>query len=158
MVTIEKLHAPTEAFAALVATHTAFCDGTAPAESCHRLPVDALFVPEVTVWAAYDAGEMIGMGALKTLSPTEGEVKSMHTRASARGKGVAKSMLSVIVAEAQAQGMDRITLETGAHADFAAARGMYARAGFAECPPFGDYVLDPHSIFMTLTLKEEAAI
>jgi putative acetyltransferase len=35
---------------------------------------------------------------------------------------------------------------------------MYARAGFAECPPFGDYVVDPHSIFMTLTLKEEAAI
>ena len=93
MVTIEKLHAPTEAFVALVDTHTAFCDGTAPAESCHRLPVDALFVPEVTVWAAYDAGEMRGMGALKTLSPTEGEVKSMHTRASARGKGVAKSML-----------------------------------------------------------------
>ena len=158
MVTIEKLHAPTEAFVALVDTHTAFCDGTAPAESCHRLPVDALFVPEVTVWAAYDAGEMIGMGALKALSPTEGEVKSMHTRASARGKGVAKSMLSVIVAEAKAQGMDRISLETGAHADFAAARAMYARAGFAECPPFGDYVVDPHSIFMTLTLKEEAAI
>ena len=158
MVTIEKLHAPTKAFVALVDTHTAFCDCTAPAESCHRLPVDALFVPEVTVWAAYDAGEMIGMGALKTLSPTEGEVKSMHTRASARGKGVAKSMLSVIVAEAKAQGMDRISLETGAHADFAAARAMYARAGFAECPPFGDYMVDPHSTFMTLTLKEEAAI
>ena len=158
MALIEKLHAPTEAFVDLVDTHTAFCDGTAPAESCHRLPVDALFVPEVTVWASYDAGEMIGMGALKALSPTEGEVKSMHTRASARGKGVAKSMLSVIVAEAKAQGMDRISLETGAHADFTAARAMYASAGFAECPPFGDYVVDPHSIFMTLTLKEEAAI
>ena len=158
MVTIEKLNRPTEAFVALVDTHTAFCDGTAPAESCHRLPVDALFVPEVTVWAAYDAGEMVGMGALKSLSPTEGEVKSMHTRAAARGKGVAKSMLSAILAEAKAQGMDRISLETGAHDDFTAARAMYAAAGFAECPPFGDYVLDPHSIFMTLTLKEEAAI
>lgn len=158
MVTIEKLNRPTEAFVALVDTHTAFCDGTAPAESCHRLPVDALFVPEVTVWAAYDAGEMVGMGALKSLSPTEGEVKSMHTRAAARGKGVAKSMLSTILAEAKAQGMDRISLETGAHDDFTAARAMYAAAGFAECPPFGDYVLDPHSIFMTLTLKEEAAI
>lgn len=158
MVTIEKLNRPTEAFVALVDTHTAFCDGTAPAESCHRLPVDALFVPEVTVWAAYDAGEMVGMGALKSLSPTEGEVKSMHTRAAARGKGVAKSMLSAILAEAKAQGMDRISLETGAHDDFTAARAMYAAAGFAECPPFGDYVPDPHSIFMTLTLKEEAAI
>lgn len=158
MVTIEKLNRPTEAFVALVDTHTAFCDGTAPAESCHRLPVDALFVPEVTVWAAYDAGEMVGMGALKSLRPTEGEVKSMHTRAAARGKGVAKSMLSAILAEAKAQGMDRISLETGAHDDFTAARAMYARAGFAECPPFGGYVADPHSIFMTLTLKEEAAI
>jgi putative acetyltransferase len=28
----------------------------------------------------------------------------------------------------------------------------YARFGFVECPPFGDYRLDPNSVFMALDL------
>ena len=35
---------------------------------------------------------------------------------------------------------------------FAPARAFYARAGFAPCPPFGSYVDDPNSTFMTLVL------
>ncbi len=30
--------------------------------------------------------------------------------------------------------------------------GLYAREGFTECPPFGSYRADPHSVFMTLML------
>jgi putative acetyltransferase len=37
-------------------------------------------------------------------------------------------------------------------AAFASARALYARFGFVECPPFGDYRLDPNSIFMNLEL------
>jgi putative acetyltransferase len=36
---------------------------------------------------------------------------------------------------------------------FAAARTLYARAGFAECGPFGGYGPDPNSVFMTRTLR-----
>jgi putative acetyltransferase len=35
---------------------------------------------------------------------------------------------------------------------FAAARALYAGFGFIMCPPFGTYVLDPNSVFMTLDL------
>jgi putative acetyltransferase len=35
---------------------------------------------------------------------------------------------------------------------FAAARSLYAAAGFVPCGPFGSYVDDPHSTFMTLRL------
>jgi putative acetyltransferase len=35
---------------------------------------------------------------------------------------------------------------------FAPARRLYARAGFATCPPFADYTDDPNSVYMTLFL------
>lgn len=150
---IDILTAPIPAFAALVNTHAAFCDATAPAESCHRLPVAALFTPDITVWGAYDGPALIGMGALKQLSAHDGEIKSMHTAAAARGKGTAGMILQTIMAAAAARGMRRLWLETGVHPDFAPARALYAAHGFSECAPFGDYVLDPHSTFMTKTLE-----
>ena len=32
------------------------------------------------------------------------------------------------------------------------ARALYASRGFTECGPFGTYVLDPNSVFMTRIL------
>ncbi|UWR25219.1 GNAT family N-acetyltransferase [Sulfitobacter sp. S223] len=149
------LPAPTPAFEHLVDTHTVFCDSTAPAESCHRLPVSALFGPDLTVWGAYERDELIGMGALKRLSAHHGEIKSMHTRATARGKGVARAIIQTIVTAGREEGLKTLSLETGAHPAFSAARGLYAAHGFTECDPFGDYVTDPHSIFMTMTLEAD---
>jgi putative acetyltransferase len=40
-------------------------------------------------------------------------------------------------------------LETGSSEAFMAARAMYLKNGFVICGPFGDYKLDPHSVFMT---------
>ena len=42
-----------------------------------------------------------------------------------------------------------LSLETGRPDPFRPARELYARHGFAECPPFGDYWDDPFSICMT---------
>ena len=36
--------------------------------------------------------------------------------------------------------------------EFAAARALYKRYGFSYCEPFGDYVEDPNSVFMTKAL------
>jgi len=62
-------------------------------------------------------------------------------------------MLAHIIAAARACGMSRLSLETGSWDYFRPARALYARHGFVECPPFGDYVLDPNSVFMSLELK-----
>jgi putative acetyltransferase len=48
--------------------------------------------------------------------------------------------------------MSRLSLETGSWSYFAPARALYARHGFVECGPFGNYRLDPHSVFMTMAL------
>ena len=105
------------------------------------------------------ADTVVAVGALRRLSADHGELKSMHTAQAARGRGVGSAMLRHIMAAARARGMSRLSLETGSWAYFAPARALYARHGFVECGPFGEYREDPNSVFMTLELGggEEAA-
>lgn len=88
------------------------------------------------------------------LSAEHGEVKSMHTVQSMRGRGAGTAMLRHIIATARVSGMSRLSLETGSWEYFRAARALYRSHGFVECPPFADYVLDPKSVFMSLDLQE----
>ena len=76
----------------------------------------------------------------------------MHTAAAHRGKGVAEALLRHILGQATAQGLTRLSLETGSQAGFEPARRLYAKHGFAICGPFADYADDPNSVFMTRTL------
>jgi putative acetyltransferase len=96
--------------------------------------------------------ELCGCGALQTLDQQHGEVKSMRTREKFLRQGVGQAVLSHIVTAASARGMKRLSLETGSATSFSAARSMYLRNGFEICGPFGDYKLDPHSVFMTKLL------
>jgi putative acetyltransferase len=97
----------------------------------------------------------LGCGALKRLDQGHGELKSMRTADAHLRKGVARALLRHIESAARAEGMGRLSLETGSTAPFTAALRLYASEGFVECGPFGDYVLDPFSIFMTKLLGEE---
>jgi len=136
----------------LIAEHLDEMFATSPPESVHALPLASLESPDVTVWSAWDGDEVLGCGALKELDASHGEVKSMRTRAAARGRGVGAAILATILAEARARGYQRLSLETGSEEHFAPARRLYARHGFEECPPFADYTDDPNSVFMTRTL------
>lgn len=138
--------------AELLATHVAFCRASSPPESTHVLDLDALRAPDITFWSAWKSGSLLGCAALKELDPTHGEVKSMHTAVRYRGRGVGLALLRHIVGDARSRGYRRLSLETGSMEAFAPARSLYARFGFAVCAPFGDYRLDPNSVFMTLDL------
>jgi putative acetyltransferase len=140
------------AAAALVAEHLAEMRATSPPGSVHALDLDRLRGPGVTVWTVLDGGAVAGMGALLLLDARHGEIKSMRTAASHRGRGVATALLRHIVAEARRRGLARLSLETGAEPHFAAARALYARHGFVPCPPFADYTDDPNSAYFTLEL------
>lgn len=137
----------------LLSEHLADMFATSPAESVHALDHSALSHESITFWTAREDGVLLGCGALKVLSSGHAEIKSMRTTASARGRGVATLMLEHIVAEAARRGYERVSLETGTEDYFAPARRLYARHGFTECPPFGDYTLDPNSVFMELTVS-----
>jgi putative acetyltransferase len=136
---------------ALLSVHVARCRVESPPESTHALDLSGLRAAGVSFWAAWDGQDLLGVGALAPVEPGHGEVKSMHTAEAARCRGVGTLMLGHIVAEAARCGYRRLSLETGSMNYFAAARAMYRRNGFRDCGPFGKYVEDPNSVFMTMT-------
>ena len=140
---------------ALLEAHLDHMRAISPPESVHALDLDGLRRPEITFWTVWDGGQLLGCGARKELDPGHGEIKSMHTNKAARGRGVARHLLEHILAEARRRGYRRLSLETGATEDFAAARRLYSAHGFEICGPFADYPLHPFSAFMTLELGEE---
>ncbi|MBA3804164.1 MAG: GNAT family N-acetyltransferase [Acidobacteria bacterium] len=123
-----------------------------PPESVHALDIEALCKPEITFWAVWESGELLGCGALKELDSQHGEIKSMRTSSLHLRKGVAKNLLNHILEEAKRRGYSRLSLETGSVEAFEPARTLYANFGFTYCEPFADYVEDPYSVFMTREL------
>ena len=121
-------------------------------ESVHALDLGALRQPDIAFWTLWDGETLAGCGALRALDATHGEVKSMRTAQTHLRRGVAATMLDHILAEARRRGYARLSLETGSMAYFAPAHALYARAGFRPCAPFGDFVEDPNSVFMTRAL------
>lgn len=140
------------AIAGLLQTHLDFTAEQSPPESVHALDLEELRAPEITFWSAWDGEILLGCVAVKDLGDGHGEIKSMHTAEAARGRGVARKLMEHLLSEARRRGYARLSLETGSMESFAAARRLYERFGFVACEPFGDYVLDPYSEFMTLEL------
>jgi len=139
---------------ALLEDHLAEMHRNSPPESVHALDLDALRAPGITFWTAWSGGDLMGCGALKELEPTHGEVKSMRTAPAFRRQGVGKAMLTQIIREAEARRYHRLSLETGSMEAFLPARELYESFGFSYCPPFGDYALDPNSVFFTRVLRD----
>jgi putative acetyltransferase len=137
---------------ALLTTHITTARAETARGSAHALDISALQAPDIQFWAAWDGDELLAVGALRQLSPTLGEVKSMHTTQSARRRGAGSAMLRHIISTARTMGLTCLALETGAWDYFIPARAFYQRHGFMECPPFGDYKQDPNSVFMMLPL------
>jgi putative acetyltransferase len=107
-----------------------------PPEQRHGLSLDAIFQPHVRFFLARLRGVAVGCGGV-ALFPDYAEVKRMYVRDSARGQGVADAILARLEAKARGAGLSELRLETGVRQ--VAAMRFYARAGFRECPAFGDY-------------------
>ena len=141
---------------ALLARHLDEMRALSPPKSVHALDLDGLRRPGMTLWTAWEGDGLLGCGGLKMLDEVpgahHGELKSFHTARDARGRGVATAILVHVVDEARGRGLRRLSLETGRPEAFRAARELYARHGFVECPPFGDYWDDPFSVCMTREL------
>jgi putative acetyltransferase len=122
---------------------------TTPPESIHALDLEKLKKPEITFWSVWKDDELVGCGALKMLTGTHAELKSMRTSRKYRGAGIGTLIVQHIIAEAKKRGIQRISLETGSVDFFAPARALYRKNGFEECGPFEGYWEDPNSVFMT---------
>jgi putative acetyltransferase len=139
---------------ALLERHLAFTTTETPPEHSFALNVDGLVDPAITFFSYRDTSEQVlGVGALKLLGDGTGELKSMHTCAEARGRGVGQAVLRHIIDVARARRLTRLYLETGTTPGFAAARNMYVSEGFEPCGTFGGYPITGDNTFYTLALS-----
>lgn len=151
-VAIAEEHPLTPDLALLFDRHSADMHADTPPESIHMLDRGALAAPGIRFFVLREDGVALAMGAIKRIDATHAEIKSMHVLAETRGRGLSRHMLDHLLAAARSDGLRRLSLETGTQPTFIAARALYARAGFAECGPFGDYAPDPNSVYMTKVL------
>lgn len=151
-VTIAEEHPLNPDLALLFDRHTADMHAETPPESVYMLDKSALAAPGIRFFVLRDGGDALAMGAIKRIDAGHAEIKSMHVLAEARGRGLSKTMLAHLIASAEADGFTRLSLETGIQSTFVAARALYEWAGFLTCGPFGDYVSDPNSVYMSKML------
>lgn len=81
-------------------------------------------------------GAPVGCGALKRRGRTIGEIKRMWTAPSARGQGVARSVLRALETSARELGVRTLRLET--NRTLKEAQALYRKEGYQEVAAFND--------------------
>jgi putative acetyltransferase len=136
----------------LVRLHLEDMHAHSPPGSVFALDYTGLVAADMTVWAVWSDGKIVGMGALKDLGDRAGELKSMRTHPAFLRCGVASALLEHIIAAARARGMSRLSLETGSGTHFDPALSLYRRRGFVDGEAFADYRRSAFNQFLHLTL------
>ena len=141
-----------EAVRGLLRFHLSQMQVNTPPEHVHALDLSGLQAPTVTVWTAWDGEAIAGIGALKALGDDSGEIKSMRTAPAYLRRGVAKAMLTHIMAEARSRGWRTLHLETGRGPAFEPALALYRGHGFVQGEAFAGYEPGEFSQFFHLAL------
>ena len=155
-VRIEIAPTATDEVRALVGELEAVLAAEYPPEQRHGLDLAAIFQPHIRFFIARLRGTAVGCGGV-ALFPDYAEVKRMYVRDNARGQGVADAILARIEADTRRAGLAVLRLETGLRQ--LAAMRLYARAGFRECPAFGNYAsMAPQSIVTSVFLEKRIGL
>jgi len=136
----------------LLRIHLQGMQANTPAGHVFALDLSGLSTPDVTVWSAWRDDRILGIGALKQLDATTGEIKSMRTHPDHLRQGVAARLLDRIIEEAIERGLTTLSLETGTGEAFEPALALYRRRGFVPGPAFGDYAASDFNQFLHLPL------
>ena len=124
---------------AMVAALNDYLIPLTPREFQFQLTVEQMAEPAVTLFVARDAGQAVGIGALKDHGAGVGEVKRMFTLPEVRGQRVGANLLQHIENLAREKAITRLVLETGEGPGFEPAWRVYERSGFTQCGVVLDY-------------------
>ena len=124
-----------------------------PPGTVHALDLSGLKHPSVSFFAAWEGAELLGCGALRELSGSHGEIKSMRTAPRHVRKGVAASLLRHMIGVALQRGYRTVSLETGSGEPFEGAVALYRKFGFVKGEVFGGYVAGDFNQFFHLDLQ-----
>ncbi len=152
---IETAPVPTDDLRALIGELEQTLSAAYPPEQRHGLSLEAIFQPHMRFFLARFGDAAVGCGGV-ALFADFAEVKRMYVRDVARGRGVAQAILTQIETRALAAGLTLLRLETGDRQ--IAAMRLYEKAGFRQCPPFGDYAaMAPQAIATSVFYEKPLA-
>ena len=137
----------------LLEIHAGGMLANSPPGTCHFLDLSGLKTPDITFLSGWEGETLLGIRAVKHLDRGTREIKSMRTAETALGRGVGTAILRHIIGLANERGYTALKLETGTGEAFDAAHALYARHGFAPCPPFADYEATDFNRFFALPLN-----
>lgn len=137
---------------ALLTRHLEGMHASSPPGHVFALDWSGLQKPEISFYALWEGEALLGVGALKELDSTSGEIKSMRTADAHLRRGVGARILEHIIAEARRRGYARLSLETGSGPAFEPALALYRTRGFVSGGAFGEYVKSPFNQFFHLDL------
>lgn len=90
--------------------------------------------PRGIIYIASVNGEDVGVGALRPVSGDRCEMKRVYVRESARGLGVGKCIIDMLIARGQQAGYETMVLDTLPKLEMAQA--IYRALGFRKIPPY----------------------
>jgi len=152
MIAIRRARPDEPSVSELIAFHLSGMVANSPKDSVYALDASGLADADITLYGVFENDSCLSIGALKTLSATTGEIKSMRTAETAIGRGLGKLILEHIIRTARDSGIKTLMLETGTGESFDAAHHVYRTYGFQPCSAFGDYKQTRFNRFFSLTL------
>ena len=120
---------------ALLRSHLGEAYENSPPDSVHALDLSGLQKPDITFWSVWDNGALLGCGALKHLTKTHGEIKSMRTASAHLGKGVGSLVLRHLIKEATQRGYEHLSLETGENEPYRGGAGTLPQIRVSNLRP-----------------------
>jgi GNAT superfamily N-acetyltransferase len=110
-------------------------DIVVPPDANHPTEVlDRLLASGGRLYLAEVDGETVGVGGLRRLTETTGEIKRMFVRPSARGLGVGRAIVERLIADARELGFETIYLESASFMH--SAHALYRSVGFVPSGPY----------------------
>jgi len=141
--------APTEreAARALISEYLRWISDTALANYALSFDIDAMvrsdiedrskfYPPSGRFYLTRHSGSYVGVGCLKCLSPTVGEVQRMYVQPRARGIGAGRLLVEQLVKDARTLGYKTLRLES--LKVLAAAHALYRSVGFVEIDSYSE--------------------
>ena len=128
-----SLAAARELVRAHIRDHSAAHDAATIERIVAALPAPYV-APAGDLWVAWADAAALGCVALHALAPDTAELKRMYVRPEARGRGVARQLLTHAVAAAAARGYRRLRL--GTLPTMGAAQRLYTSVGFRRIAPY----------------------
>lgn len=127
---------PADALVAAMVEEITRLYGPAEKRNAPTAMPDELWLPHGTYLVAFDDGQPVAGGGIKGLASGVGEVKRMFVTEAARGRGVARRLLTALEDAARELGHTRLRLDTGPKQPFAQA--LYEGAGYVSIPAYND--------------------